>query len=684
MRARPMTVTRAGRAHVAGGGMHASHLRRLFWQNLVLAVPVVACSPMFGHLIGYDVPAFGAYVAAVGGTVMYIFGGGTFLRGAVGEVRARRPGMMSLITLAITVALVSSWAATLGLLGADLEFWWELALLIVVMLLGHWLEMRAVDSAASALDDAAALLPSDAERVEPDGSTRRVELACLAVGDTVLVRPGGAIPADGTVRDGVADIDESLVTGESRPVARRAGDHVAAGAIAVDSSLRIEVTAVGEQTTLAGIRRLIARAQASKTRTQVLADRAAGLLFWFALGAAAVTALIWSALGDPVDAVMRTVSVLVIACPHALGLAIPLVVAISSERAARAGILVRDRADLERMRAVDSVVFDKTGTLTTGRLVLVDVLPSPGHEADEVLALAAAVEADSEHPAGAAIVAAATARRLPVPAASGVTTLPGVGVRGLLAGQQVRVGRAARVSATDDAGAHGAAAGALVVEVGGVVIGRIRLGDHVRPTSAAAVAALAQRGVEVTMITGDAEDAAEAVAERLGVDRVLAGVLPADKANAVGALRREGRVVAMVGDGVNDAPALAAADVGIAIGAGTDVAIDSAGVVLVNDDPRSVAALRDLSRATYRKMLQNLWWAAGYNIVAVPLAAGVLAPVGIVLPMTVGALLMSVSTIVVALNAQTLRRVDIGLGARHVSTGRGSDLTEASAASSYR
>lgn len=684
MRAHHTMRPRAVGGQDAGDGMHMPNLRRLFWWNLVLAIPVVACSPMFGHLVGYDVPAFGAYLAAVVGTVMYVFGGLPFLRGAVAEVRARRPAMMSLITLAITVALVSSWASTVGLLGADLEFWWELALLIVIMLLGHWLEMRAVNSAASALDDVAALLPSDAERVEPDGSTRHVELASLAVGDTVLVRPGGAIPADGTVRDGTADVDESLVTGESRPVARHAGDHVVAGAIAVDSSLRIEVTAVGEQTTLAGIRRLIAQAQASKTRTQVLADRAAALLFWFALGAAALTAVTWWALSHPVDAVMRTVSVLVIACPHALGLAIPLVVAISSERAARSGILVRDRAGLERMCEVDSVVFDKTGTLTTGHLTLVDVIPSAERTPDEVLAVAASVERDSEHPAGVAIVAAATARRLPVAAASGAIALPGVGVSGTVAGRRVRVGGARLASTTDDESAHDAGTGALVVEEDGVVIGRIRLGDQVRASSADAVAALRHRGVEVTMITGDAKEVAAAVGARVGVARVLSEVLPADKADAVTDLRRCGRVVAMVGDGVNDAPALAAADVGIAIGAGTDVAIDSAGIVLVNDDPRSVAAMIDLSRATYRKMLQNLWWAAGYNIVAVPLAAGLLAPVGVVLPMTVGALLMSVSTIVVALNAQTLRRRDLGLGALGAPTGRSGDLTKSPAISSYR
>ncbi len=633
---------------------------------LALAVPVVAFSGMFAMVLGYELPdaAWVRWVSPVLGTVIFAWGGRPFLTGAVAELRARRPGMMLLIGLAITVAFVASAGASLGLLDHRLDFWWELALLVVIMLLGHWIEMRSLARTTSALDSLAELLPDTAERVEGD-EVVTVAPSELAVGDVVLVRPGGSVPADGRVVTGEAEMDESMITGESRTVARGVGDQVTAGTVATDSGLRVEVTATGDDTALAGIRRLVADAQASSSRAQRLADVAAGWLFWFALGAAAVTAVAWSLLGQPDAAVVRTVTVLVIACPHALGLAIPLVVSIATERAARAGVLVKDRLALESMRTVDVVLFDKTGTLTRGEPAVVDVATTDRLDADAVVSLAAAAESDSEHPLARAVVAEAAARGLSVPRASGFASAPGVGVTAHVGGHEVRVGGPRLLAEHALAEAPAAEAwrreGAIVLHVvrDGVVVGALRLADQVRPESRDAVARLHERGVEVVMITGDAEAVARSVADELGVRRWFAGVRPEDKASTVAGLQREGRRVAMVGDGVNDAPALAQADVGIAIGAGTDVAIGSAGVVLAGDDPRAVLSVVDLSHASYRKMKQNLWWAAGYNLLAVPLAAGVLAPVGFVLPMSVGALLMSLSTVVVALNAQLLRRLDL-------------------------
>ncbi|MCT1478244.1 cadmium-translocating P-type ATPase [Microbacterium sp. p3-SID336] len=633
---------------------------------LVLAVPTVVLSGMFAMILGYslpDVPGL-AWVSPVLGTVMYIWGGRPFLTGAVSELRARKPGMMLLIALAITVAFVASWGASLGLLHHELDFWWELALLIVIMLLGHWIEMRSLAQTTSALDSLAALLPDEAERVEGD-EVVRVAPADLRVGDVVVVRPGGSIPADGRIVDGRASMDESMVTGESRTVSRGVGDTVTAGTVATDSGLRVEITATGDDTTLAGIQRLVTEAQNSSSRAQRLADTAAGWLFWFALGAAAITAVVWTLFGLPDDAVIRTITVLVIACPHALGLAIPLVVSIATERAARGGVLVKDRLALESMRTVDTVLFDKTGTLTKGEPVVSEVSVAGDLEADQVLALAAAAEADSEHPLAKAIVRAAKDRNLAVPASRDFTSSPAVGVTATVDGATVRVGGphllteegAEELSVAEQWRADGAII--LHVVRDGKVIGALKLADGVRAESREAVDALHALGVQVVMITGDAEAVAHTVAADLGIDRVFAGVRPEDKAAKVQELQGEGRRVAMVGDGVNDAPALAQADVGLAIGAGTDVAIASAGVILAGDDPRSVLSVIELSRASYRKMKQNLWWAAGYNLLSVPLAAGVLAPIGFVLPMSVGAVLMSLSTIVVALNAQLLRRLDL-------------------------
>lgn len=645
---------------------HVQQFRRLFWIMLVFAVPVVGLSEMFAGLVGYQLPdaAWVAWVPPTLGTVMYFWGGSPFLTGGISEIRSRQPGMMLLISLGITVAFVSSLGASLGLLDPELSFWWELALLVVIMLLGHWIEMRSLAQTTSALDSLAALLPDEAEKVDGD-EVVTVSPADLVLGDVVIVRPGASVPADGQIVDGSASMDESMVTGESRAVRRQTGEHVVAGTVATDSGLRVEVTAIGDDTALAGIQKLVTDAQASSSRAQRLADTAAAWLFWFALGAAAITAVVWSLLGLPDMAIVRTVTVLVIACPHALGLAIPLVVSIATERAARGGVLVKDRLALESMRTVDAVLFDKTGTLTKGEPTVTGTEPVDRHDEDSVLALAAAAEADSEHPLATAIVGAARSRQLDVAAATDFSSSPAVGVKATVDGVVVEVGgpylleqhQLEELAVADDWRHEGAII--LHVLADGAVIGALRLADEIRPESRDAVDALHAAGVMVVMITGDAQAVADTVATELGIDRVYAGVRPEDKAAKVAELQSEGHKVAMVGDGVNDAPALARADVGIAIGAGTDVAIGSAGVILASSDPRSVLSVIDLSRASYRKMKQNLWWAAGYNLLAVPLAAGVLAPIGFVLPMSVGALLMSASTIVVALNAQLLRRLDL-------------------------
>ncbi|SED74162.1 heavy metal translocating P-type ATPase [Ruania alba] len=646
-------------------GDHVAQFRRLFWIMLALAIPTVALSPMFANLLGYTPPSGTVWIPAVLGTVIFVWGGRPFLTGAVSEVRAKQPGMMLLIGMAITVAFVASVGATLGLISHELEFWWELALLVVIMLLGHWIEMRSLARTSSALDSLAELLPDEAERLTEDGGIETVAPAELELSDLVIVRPGGRVPADGEVIEGRAHMDESMITGESATVARGEGDSVVAGTVATDSGLRVRIAAVGEQTALAGIQRMVAEAQSSSTKVQRLADRAAGWLFWFALGAAVLTAIVWLAVGSPSDALVRVITVLVIACPHALGLAIPLVVAISTERAARAGILVKDRLALERARTVDAVLFDKTGTLTRGEPGVVELAGTDGADGDEVLALAAAAESDSEHPLARAIVANARDRGLEIEAAGDFSSAPAVGVQATVAGRTIRVGGPALLK---EAGAEAieessewADNGRTVLHVlaDGEVIGALGLADEIRPESHEAVHELHERGVTVVMITGDAEPVAQAVAAELGIDQVFAQVRPEDKNAKVRQLQEAGNVVAMVGDGVNDAPALAQADVGIAIGAGTDVAAASAGLILAGDDPRSVLSILRLSAGGYRIMVQNLWWASGYNLAAVPLAAGVLAPIGFVMPMAVGALLMSASTVVVALNALRLRRLDL-------------------------
>ena len=655
--------------HGGGHGDHATDFRRRFLISSLLAVPVVMFSMMFSELLGYPLPSgpWVPWVSPLLGSVIFFYGGAPFLTGAWSEIKQRQPGMMLLISLAITVAFIASWATTLKIGSFNLDFWWELALLIVIMLLGHWLEMRALGAASSALDALAALLPDSAELVR-GADTELVSLDELAVGDVVLVRSGARIPADGTILSGTAAVDESMITGESRAVRRSPGDRVVAGTVATDNAIRVKITAVGEETALAGIQRLVADAQASSSRAQALADRAAAFLFYFAAGAGVITFVVWALLGQLDQAVTRTVTVLVIACPHALGLAIPLVIAISTERAARAGILIKDRLALERMRTVDVVLFDKTGTLTKGEPAVAAVATGDGIDHDKLLALAAAVESESEHPIARAIVRAATGLD-DHPPVRDIESLTGRGVRATLDGRTISVGSpgliaelGAEIPAQLDRQLEArrqAGSTVLYVTSDREVQGAIVVEDEIRPESRGVVDDLHRRGIRVAMITGDARPVAEAVARTLGIDEVFAEVLPSQKDAKVRELQDRGHQVAMVGDGVNDAPALARAEVGIAIGAGTDVAVESAGVVLAGDDPRAVCSVIELSRASYRKMWQNLGWATGYNVVAIPLAAGVLGSVGFVLSPAIGAILMSASTIVVALNAQLLRRLDL-------------------------
>ena len=651
----------------SGHSGHSGHdpaiFRRKFWLSLALTVPIVLTSDMVMEWFGYSLnfPGRGA-VGPVLGTVVFCYGGWPFLTGAVGEIRGRAPGMMLLISMAITVAYAASLATSVGLF--ELDFWWELAALVTIMLLGHWQEMKAIGQARGALTALAALLPDEAALIRDDGTTEDVPVSALQVGDRVLVRSGGRVPADGRIVEGTAELDESMITGESRPVSRTPGDRVVAGTVATDSAVRVEVDAVGADTALAGIGRLVAQAQASSGRAQVLADRFAAWLFYVATAAGLLTFVTWWALGSPDQSVVRTVTVLVIACPHALGLAIPLVIALSTALSARAGILVKDRLALERMRTVNAVLFDKTGTLTKGAHTVTGVTATVGHTDDEVLRIAGAVESDSEHPLAKALVAVARSRGLTA-SATDFRSLTGRGVRAVVDGQAYAVGgpallRELDVRAPSDEWSSRGAVVLHLIRLGDrpQVIGAFALEDEIRPEARQAIEQLRRQGIKkLVLITGDARPVAEAVAADLGLDEVFAEVLPADKDKAVADLQSRGLIVAMVGDGVNDAPALARADVGLAIGAGTDVAIESAGVVLASSDPRAVTSVIRLSKASYRKMVQNLAWAAGYNVVAIPLAAGVLAWTGFTLSPAVGAILMSASTIVVALNAQLLRRV---------------------------
>jgi len=602
----PHGTAAAGAVHDRHAGHAVSMFRDKFWLSFAFTIPVVFLSGDVQHWLGYTVPSFPGSTLLVPllGTTIFLYGGLVFIRGARHEIADHKPGMMTLISLGITVAFATSLVGTFGLL--KIEVWWELATLTTIMILGHWLEMRAVSQARGALNALAALLPDTAERVIVE-EIQTVPLLDLKVGDVVLVRPGARVPADGTVIDGAADVDESMITGESRSVSKGLGATVIAGTVVSGGSLRVRVTAVGEQTALSGIMRLVAAAQASGSRTQAIADRAAAMLFYVAVAAGAITLTYWWFAGDREHALTRTATVLIIACPHALGLAIPLVIAISTSLGAQNGLLVKDRLALERARDLDVVVFDKTGTLTRGAPALSGVIVAPGIREDDLFARAAAVEGDSEHPLAKVIVAEARHRRLPSLAASHFEPLPGRGAQAMVNGESVAVGGPRLLSERNltvptelaKATAAWAAEGKTVLSVVSQnrVLGAFAVEDEIRPESTEAVEELHRLGMRVAMITGDSKAVAESVARRIGVDEVAAEVLPADKAAAIERFQAGGRRVAMVGDGVNDAPALVTANVGIAIGAGTDVAVESAGIVLVRSDPRDVVGAIELSLA---------------------------------------------------------------------------------------
>jgi P-type Cu2+ transporter len=655
-----------------GHGSHAGHeimFRDRFWVSLVLSIPVLYFSSTIQNWLNYTAPTFpgSSWITPVLAVVIFFYGGLPFLQMATWELRERQPGMMTLISLAITVAFVYSIATLFVDLGES--FFWELVTLIDVMLLGHWMEMRSVRQASGALDELARLMPDEAERIGPEGGTETVAVSELQTGDKVLVRPGATIPADGQVYEGSSDVNEAMITGESKLVKKEPGSQTIGGTVNEGSgSLRLEVTATGDDTALSGIMRLVKEAQESKSKTQLLADRAAAYLFYAALAAAVLTAVLWIiATGFNVEVLKRVVTVLVIACPHALGLAVPLVVALTTAIAARNGILVRDRLALEAARELDIIIFDKTGTLTKGEQGVVDFLVQDDTSEEEALALAAGLESDSEHAIARAIVATAQEREVEPTSVSDFAALKGRGVQGMVAGTAVYAGGPRLLehleiqlpesiaTFSQAAGEKGQAVIYLIRDK--AVIAAFALADVIRPESREAVQKLHEMGIEVAMLTGDSEAVAKAVAAELNIDRYFAEVLPEDKDKKVSELQKQGKKVAMVGDGVNDAPALTRADIGIAIGSGTDVAVESAGLILVRSNPLDVVKIITLSKASQRKMVQNIWWAAGYNVVAIPLAAGVLAPWGINMPPAVGALVMSLSTIIVAINAQTLRRV---------------------------
>lgn len=659
--------------HSGHGVDHSGHeqmFRNRFWVSLVLTIPVLLFSPMIQEWFGFAMPEFtgSSLIGPAFAIAIFAYGGVPFLQMAVPEVQNRKPGMMTLISLAITVAFAYSLFAAVS--GTSMGFFWEMATLIDIMLLGHWLEMRSVRQASGALNELAKLMPDTAERITENGNTEEVNVAELHKGDVVLVRPGASVPADGEIIEGHSTLNEAMITGESKPVDKGDGDSVIGGTINGDGSLRVRVSAIGDETALAGIMRLVEEAQSSKSNTQILADKAAGWLFYVALAVAALTAVLWiAAVGLQLDVLERVVTVLVIACPHALGLAIPLVVAISTSMGARNGILVRNRLALEEARQINTVIFDKTGTLTEGRFGVVNLVTAEGWQEDKALALALAVEGDSEHPIARGIRHKAEDAGVEPVAINDFEAIKGRGIKATYDGKIVYVGgpRLLEMLELELAGdmdtfrqeANDNAQTVVYLVVENVVVAAFALADVIRPESKQAVQRLHEMGVEVAMLTGDSQQVADAVARELGIDIVFAEVLPEHKDQKVADLQKQGKKVAMVGDGVNDAPALTRADIGIAIGSGTDVAIESAGIILVQSNPLDVVKIFELSRATYRKMIQNLIWATGYNVIALPLAAGILAPVGFILSPAVGAVFMSLSTIIVAINAQTLRRTKL-------------------------
>ena len=649
---------------------HEEMFRKRFWVNLILTVPVLLFSPMLQEWLGFNLPDFpgSRWIGPLFAFIIFFYGGLPFLNMAGPEFRQRKPGMMTLISLAITVAFGYSVFAVFA--APDSGFFWEMATLIDIMLLGHWIEMRSVRQASGALNELAKLLPDTAVLVLADGSTDEVSVSKLVNGDLMLVRPGSSVPADGVVVEGNSDVNQSMITGESKPVEKNPGDKVVAGTINGVRSLRVRVTATGDDTALAGIMRLVAEAQMSKSHTQILADRAAGWLLYLALGVAVLTASGWIiADGFNLEVLKRVVTVLVIACPHALGLAVPLVVAISTSLGASKGILVRDRLALETARKVDTVIFDKTGTLTEGRFGVVGLATVEGWNEERALALAAGVEGDSEHLIAQGIRLMAEMRNLDPVHVHDFEAIKGCGIRALYEEHAAYVGGPRLLEMltldlsnpldefTSEAGRKGQSV-VYLVEDNTIVTG-FALADVIRQESHMAIDRLNKMGISVAMLIGDSEAVARTVAEELGIETYFAEVLPEHKDQKVAALQAQGHRVAMVGDGINDAPALTRADVGIAIGSGTDVAIESAGIILVQSNPLDVVKIFALSRATYRKMIQNLIWATGYNIVALPLAAGVFARWGILLSPAAGAVLMSLSTVVVAINAQLLRRIEL-------------------------
>ena len=657
-------------AHAGHGADHSGHeqmFRIRFWWSLLLSIPVLLYSEMVQMWLGFMPPMFpfAEWIPFILSLVIFAYGGIPFLQMTVPELKERKPGMMTLISLAISVAFIYSVAAEFVDLGEG--FFWELVTLIDIMLLGHWLEMRSVRQASGALNELAKLMPDTAERVIKGSTTETVSVSDLQHGDLILIRPGTSVSADGEVVGGFSDVSEAMITGESKPVHKHKGEKVIAGTINGDGSLRVKVTAIGNETALAGIMRLVEQAQQSKSKTQVLADKAAGWLFYIALASAILTAIAWT-IADTfnIEVLNRVVTVLVIACPHALGLAVPLVVAITTAMGAKNGILVRNRLALEAAREIDVVIFDKTGTLTQGQFGVVDTVTADGWDSAQAFALAASLEADSEHLIAQSIRRFARDRKMTLPAISNFSALQGRGVQAEFENETYYVGgprllemlglvpKAAFKTFTDNANTD--AQSVVYLTTKDRIIAGLSIADVIRLESKKAVDELKAMGIEVAMLTGDSYSVASAVANQLGINRVFAEVLPEHKDQKVMELQKLGKRVAMVGDGVNDAPALTRADVGIAIGGGTDVAIESAGLILVNSNPLDVVKIFKLSRASYRKMIQNLWWAAGYNIIAIPLAAGVLANWGILLSPAFGAVLMSVSTIVVAINAQLLRR----------------------------
>jgi Cu2+-exporting ATPase len=642
----PTKEKKGDHAHMSPSGSvphaadtHAGHrtdsFLQKFWAVLLLTIPILGYSEIFHVAFGYTLPVFpGVHILLLAlGSVVYLWGGWVFMQGAYRELSARLPGMMTLIALAITAAY--SWSVYATFAGEE-ALWWELATLIAIMLLGHWIEMKAVSSASGALKELAKLLPDVAEVIR-DGNTVAVPLTELKVGDMVLIKPGAKVPADGVVATGQSELNESILTGESNPVPKKGGDSVIAGSINGDGSLTVEITKIGSETFLAGVTRLIAEAESSKSRLQILSDRAALWLTVIAVSAGSITFIAWlSANAGVAFATERLVAVLVVACPHALGLAVPLVTAISTSLAARNGFLVRKRIALEAARSIDVVLFDKTGTLTAGKFSVTF------SSSDDALALAAAVEEHSEHPIGKAIITEAKRRGLAVARATDFQRIPGEGAEAAIAGVRVFVGHRGGAD--------------LVVEASGKVMGTIRVADTPRPEAKEAVDSLKRLGISVAMITGDSEEVAKDVAEQLGIAEYFARVVPGEKVEKVKLLQAQGKKVAMVGDGVNDAPALTQADLGVAVGAGTNVAIESAGIILVRNDPRDIPKIITLSKLTYSKMIQNLFWATGYNVAAIPLAAGALFSFGFILEPAFAAILMSASTVIVAVNAAILSK----------------------------